>query len=285
MKYWQYPVLALLALLLWSCGSAPAPETVAPEAPEAVAEEAPAEPETIEITVWKVAEEIYRYADGTIDGRALYVYDEEGHLREMARFGADGEVDYSVVHIVEDGLDVRQERYQEGNLISYTVNEFGPDGLVVRSTQFNPDDEPQSITEFAYDDDGRIVRRISREGNTAITMETEYVYGAAGVETVRYLTPRGDLDGFTEYSYENGRMVAERTFYPDGEQEKALEYIWANDRVQSVRYFVGTRPDKTVTYVYDADGNVGMEEFANSRGRVYESVEKSYIPFTEQRER
>ncbi|MGJ7031995.1 hypothetical protein [Niabella hirudinis] len=122
--------------------------------------------------------------------------------------------------------------------------------LLTRTSTTYTYDGSNMITEYAYDDHGRIVTELEDKGTTNEQPIT-YTYDSKGNIAARKFPARGNLRN--EYSYDNmNRMTAAQTYLEDGSKGDASAYTYYSDRIEESRTYKSGRSDKQIlTYTAD----------------------------------
>lgn len=196
-------------------------------------------------------------ADGTVRRRLLITYNEQEQLvAEQDVYYSKGRANdtLSILNTYNDkGLQVKREKYHNGDLIDYTEKEYDDNGWLI----LNKEGNEQLETRYSYDEDGRIIR-LER-----LYDRTVYEYDKQGKLTGKKVYENGsNLLLLTEsFEYDGqGRLTKEAA--RDAETPSTLDY----DKI--IRYDEESRvlEQKTVdangkveqytTYTYDEKGNM-----------------------------
>lgn len=262
---------AALSFVLPACATAPG------SSPESAPSESAAEASAEIVVSWFPAEEVIRYADGTVDKRIVYTYDEDGQLLESKETDSRDRIIYRRM-LSRSGNTRTEELSDNSGVVSVTISTLDDQGLVTEQVK---QDHRESITSIvSYENSaGRVDRSVAGDGEGLPRLISSYIYEGDLLVSIDYLLPDGTREARFERTIEDGRIVREETILPDGSVETARVFKYEGDRVAQEIHYSWDKKTKTVRFEYDADGNVVKEFWSDRSGRESEVIERSWLSF------
>ena len=167
----------------------------------------------------------------------------------------------SVVYSLDDDGRVVEERHfnQDDQIEDYVKNTY-IDGLLVKSEQYDGDDNLILTTENSYDAEKHIVKCTSSYGEADAVEEVVFVYDG-GLLRKEMLADDAEPLVLKEYFYESpqgGNLVTKRVEY---DEDGAVQYIYMYDYDENGQVVemkveeVAAKDRRTYTYEYDNHGN------------------------------
>ena len=200
---------------------------------------------------------------------------------------------------------LEQKKYEEAleafeGLDGYRNSEKYVDDFFVRYEKIVCNNG-ESIKEYAYDEDGNVIKKITTDHNDNVNM-TDYIYDGNGNVTKEFITYSNGSLRAIEYTFDkNGRMikkansgqgwdsvyeyiydddglkVKEISTNQDGISEKYDYYYDANKNLVRKTVLFIQRNNDFVEYLYMYDGNGNLiSEVGTRDGEIVSSFEYSY---------
>lgn len=267
------PGLIVFLSFLAGCASAPKPEAVSEPVKEAEVVEEKVE-EEVSVAEYLVTKETVTYQDGTVDSYSIREFEENRVILEQQFSSDESEILKREVSWKEGNM-VREDIYIDGELTNYVVYVY-ENGLNIREESYDAKDELQSSDVFEYDADGKITKWTAKDGNGAPLLISLYDYEGEQLDKIRYETPYGDDEGYTDYIYDGEKISEVVSYTPSGKVEKSTRSSWADDRLVKEEFFAGKRLYRTAEYGYDESGYVVSVSYMDSSNSVYEIVRYEY---------
>lgn len=129
--------------------------------------------------------------------------------------------------------------------------------------------------EFAYNENGKLSKKIEKDGNWTST--TEYEYDEKG-NLVKRTENRNERLYITEYTYDNSGNIVKHTYtVPDMNYVTTMEYTYdeKNNEIKRVLVDGSMTNEYITTYTYDSNGNLIKESTTDSYGGAF-TAEFSY---------
>ena len=110
-----------------------------------------------------------------------------------------------------------EEDFHTLTLRGKTEYEHDESGRQIRSTDYYVFGDIMAVTDFTYDDSGRLTEEVTRDADGNETKKTVKEYNEAGLRTLETRYIRGSLDWKQEYQYdEKGNCIRENHYNKDG---------------------------------------------------------------------
>ena len=205
----------------------------------------------------KLIRKEFRTADGALDFQKEYLYDENGRLKEeyVIRDGKKSPKS-TVYHYTEDGLCRLEEtqvkvsddeiqvnlwdefsyddqgrqthrlRWKEGEFSFEERYIYDADGNLTRGEIRDCDGCVTSVTEHQYDEEGHLLRTVTRRGEEETVTEYDWSedFMRCGTESIGY---DGKADGAVVNTYDGyGRLILSERFRLDGTVADSVKYIY-----------------------------------------------------------
>ncbi len=210
----------------------------------------------VSVRNWEGADE-----DRHLSGEIITVYEDGAKYQDSVWYDDDGAVSYTA-HIVYDGQDnllYAVNKNADGTLkgrVEWTYDEAGQN---VAYRQYDGDGAVIYSYDTAYDEFGNKVRVSGGRHNENDMSEILYEYDEQG-NMLRQIVKHPNTDeilDYTDYTYDEAGRKTGQIYYIGGPDAGA----WADE----------------YRYVYDENGNLQKRELVDESGRVYSSVEYSYV--------
>ena len=154
----------------------------------------------------KVATETYIYSRG-YESHYSYTYDEHDNLLKVE---ASSYVE-TYENVYENGKLVEAKGYEDGELESYA--KYDANGNVILKIYYD-DGAEEDRYEYTYDENGKILKRVSKWGDGTDTVT--YTYNSNGkITEYNYSNSDGDSNRMT-YSYDDNGNIVGVKLYEDG---------------------------------------------------------------------
>jgi hypothetical protein len=271
------PAMAIIALAIGSCSSAPeapapAPTAAAKPAPEpAKAPEKVAKQRTIVTKVPVLVKESAFYVDGLPDETVVYKLDAAQRLTlEKVRFDPSrSEPVQRVAYEYKEGRLWAESSYEsDGKLRSRREFSYDSAGRLAGDRVLDPSGKALSSSAYAYDGNGRKSEWKAMDGAGGVNADTTYAYGPDGLSLVEMRDSGGALAGSIRLEYAAGKLAKRSYFGPDGAPQKVESFAYAGGRIQSVelRRADGGFVSKTA-YAYGSSGELVRETSLDASGK------------------
>ena len=146
--------------------------------------------------------------------------------------------------------------------------------LTSTSTTFTFDGSTM-ITEYAYDDDGRIISELEDKG-TANEQLITYTYDNKNNIAVQKFPNRGNLRN--EYTYDNlNRMISTQRYAENGSNNGKSTYTYLSDRIEEIiTNKTGNSAKRTFTYTADKQ-NIANLKMYYGNGNILMDQTYTYV--------
>ena len=186
--------------------------------------------------------------------------------------------------LYSDDDKVLKERHfnTEGNIESVVENEYDSQGRVLSSSQFDEGEELSQKNVFAYDEEGKLLKKGCFYGEGSPEYATQYVYEDG--KLVREDSYNEDEFDYTEKSYEydgNGRVKCQTDFDEDSKvmYRRTHDYD-ENGRLSKLLYEeVMANDSRTYLFTYDDNGRKIKDLTYNFNEKL---IAKSYYVYDEE---
>ena len=190
--------------------------------------------------------------------------------------------DYIIRNVNDEEIDIRGHRNQ--------YSEFDAEGRLLKEIRYNREGQFEEMTEFGYDDAGRLVHETYSPDENEVAEEKDHLWDEQGrmAKTLkRYLD--GSVDT-SVYEYDDqGRLTRIVTTGDDGEVEQVETMEWNNDVLvaHEVTDSEGDpleEPDLSplkpagTRVAHNDQGQPVLEEDLDEEGNVVMSVRRTYNP-------
>lgn len=236
--------------------------------------------ETAEVTVpiWKPAELISSYVDGTVDKTVKYSYSDDGRLLHTVDSDGRGNLLLEQSFEYESGYLVKETASDLTGLISVTLYNLNKDHQV--ETQVKQDSQGTLLSVVKFEYDGELIKNaVASDGSGIPLLITEYQYQDNQIAAVLYKTPSGAEEARFERIMDNGMVSREQTLLPDGSIETARDFLYKDGMNVEIVHYAGDSKVKTTALNYDSNGNIIREVWSDRSGREYSVLERSWIQF------
>ena len=162
----------------------------------------------------------------------------------------------------EPGLDLADERVKE-RLVSETEYDARW-GKVIRDRQYGSDGQLEQETEYAYDDQGFLVREVLREGDGEVMEEKSWEADEQGRIARQFLHYADGSKDTIEHEYNaDGQLIKKVTMDEDGEVEETEVFVYDSGRLVQESLYDGMveydeladmEPLREVFYRHDEEG-------------------------------
>ncbi|MGE9310515.1 hypothetical protein ACLOAU_02660 [Niabella sp. CJ426] len=163
------------------------------------------------------------------------------------------------------------------SIISCKKNDNNPQShekkvLLARTNATYTYDGSTMITEYTYDDNGRIISELENKGTSNEQLIT-YTYDSKGNIAAQKFPNRGSLR--IEYTYDNqNRMTSSQKYSTDGSMDEKRTYTYFDDRIEEVlTYKSGNSSKRLFTYAADKK-DIANFKLYTVNGRVW--VDNTY---------
>ncbi|MGN7786836.1 hypothetical protein ACTJIJ_20050 [Niabella sp. 22666] len=157
------------------------------------------------------------------------------------------------------------------SIISCKKNDNNPQShekkiLLARTNTTYTYDGSTMITEYTYDDNGRIVSELEDKGTSNEQLIT-YTYDSKGNIAAQKFPNRGSLR--TEYSYDNqNRMTSSQKYATDGSKDENSIFTYYDDRIEETRTRKTGLATKRICTLAPDKKNLGIYTWYDVRGNV-----------------
>jgi len=144
--------------------------------------------------------------------------------------------------------------------------------LLARTSTTYSYDGSTVITEYTYDDNGRIVGELEDKGTKNEELVT-YTYDSKGNITAQKFPNRGSLRN--EYGYDNqNRMISVQRYQADGSNNGKSTYAYFDNRIEETRTSkAGYNTKQVLTYTTDKK-NIGNLKIYDIKGNLF--IDQTY---------
>ncbi len=229
-------------------------------------------------------------------------FDDAGHAMEAITYNPDGTIDHSYKYKYDTDGRVTDELLLEGDdeITEHRSMVYNTDGQLVTELVHYLDGSADKL-HFTYDEQGRLLSRksIDSEGETGnyvvnvyngdhLVSETEYdiageiitqrkiIYDKeSNITEEVFLTPEENYH--VNYSYDDKGVASVRRRYNEEKQLMERNTYTYNAEGRLSETMEETSSGIEITYtVYDAEGNVILQEEKTEDGTLLSSIERTY---------
>lgn len=195
---------------------------------------------------------VSHYADGLESGRVVSTWNDEGYLVREETWNASKILSEYKTSTLSGSTQIFRSMNGQDELQSIKTLTFNKNMKPLRETFSNSKEEPQSISEWVYDEKGNLLSWKARNGSGTLLAETIYLYNdkgqnqkielkdASGLLTGSFvnaynseglLTKKTEVDatgktvGATVYTYEKGVLIQEDQQTADGILLRSIKYL------------------------------------------------------------
>jgi YD repeat-containing protein len=225
--------------------------------------------------------EITYLANGAVEQRCEYKYNDKGLVVEEILINDEGEVDEKKAYEYnEKGLIIKEFLIYQDESFDTTEYHYDESGKLIEKVTVDPDGEPESRKEISYSND-LVTREVYFDAEGNLLNEIKYTYDEKGNETevVRF-TAEDQKNIRTEYVYnEEGKKTESYTFntantanelvaknlYKEDEKGQLVEII---EQDQFHKY--------TTVLAYDDNGNMIEQTETNEAGELTNRIQRKF---------
>ncbi len=273
MKY-LYTGLFVVLLVLNSCvggpKTAPAPEPVAPVAPAPVAVAVPEAPKPVPVPV--ILKETISYADGIVDRIVSYEY-AEGSFDYNAKISRKPSQTDPIERVLRvfDGTKIINQKTLDmtGALVSESIYEYNPAGLLKRETIRDAKGIVQSVSDWTYNAAGQKLSWVVLNAAGNVLAQTDYAYDAKGaLKQIAMSKGAGIVTGTAEYELDEAGQLISLTYYtPQKSIERRTVYTWKDGRmIEETVYRAENRLERKYKYTYGQNGEILTKTLLDASG-------------------
>ena len=182
--------------------------------------------------------------------------------------GADGKI-IEVDYYGKDGKVYKNEKYNEGEVISVTENTYNKNGIdEVKISYFGT-----LFQTIKHEYDGKNLLRKLTIDNQGVTETTEnYFYDESGVLINSVLCDETGAQKFRyDYTYEDGNLVKKALYDVEYDYTRVTTYTYEKGKLVSETTVAGAYHNKTLEYSYNSKGLLSMQSG---------SSQEDYISYT-----
>ncbi len=193
-----------------------------------------------------------------IDCYYRYTYDENGRKKTQTFYNTESNNYVKEFSYNDNGIVIKEVETRKTfvRTTDYTLNEYGDVIKIEYSLDSIPNKVPyeEHVFSYTYDDEGRIIKKVTDWPNGETTTE-EYIYNEYGDVTKKTETNTQGTTSITdtEYVYENGIMVKKTTTCNEYSESKVVyEYDSHGSKIHEESKSVS----RDYEYTYDELGRV-----------------------------
>ncbi len=263
-----FPVIALMALALASCATAPqnSPSQAAPVAA----------PTTYKEALPTLVKSFF--ANGDVAGWVQTTYDSQGRVTLRETYNGTGALlERSTGSEKGNAWRLTTINMQSGNLVDYEDLVYDAQGHVLSETFLNAKEVPQSASVYQYNKDGQRTEWIAKTGDSGIQARTEYLLDPEGhnVKTEVYDGGNNLLDVFESTYDPQGDILSTKGTDSSGNLIEKTLYTWDNGRLVKKESYVPYL--RTWDYTYEGTNTEPSAITMSVRGNV---TEKQVLTYT-----
>ncbi len=263
-----YTWLFVMLIVLTSCVGTPkaSPSAATPTASAPVAIAKPPVPVPL------VLKETISYADGIVDRVVSYDY-AEGSFDYSAKTSRKPSLVDPVERVVRAFANSKisgQKTFDAASLlVSESLYEYTPAGLLKRETMRDAKGIIQSVSEYGYNAGGQKTSWIVLDAAGNALAQTDYAYNAAGaLKQIAMSKGAGIATGTAEYELNAaGQLIALTYFTPAKTVERRTVYTWKDGTIsEETVYRAENRLERKYKYTYGPNGEVLTKTLVDAGG-------------------
>lgn len=237
----------------------------------------------------KLLKETQYHADGTLGFTYEYSYDEEANLLENIVRRAGGAIWKRIVNEYNDASQLlREESYENDELIYYSLYEWDEKGQKAAFSRFNAENTLEETHTFDYSEDGTYTETVKMGETGALSQSTAldgtvidivkvvYFYDVSGqMERQSDYDANDELVDYCEIKYDyRFRQTQQSWYYGNGVVEGHVEYKYSEDgsTTEETLYDANGKILLFIQNEHGADGRLTITQYDKERSIVAQEV-------------